>query len=37
MTDDILTERARIEAQVAGRTLIDSLADTVGQYADEPA
>lgn len=37
MTDDILAERARIEAQVAGRTLIDSLADTVGQYADEPA
>lgn len=37
MTDDILAERARIEAQVAGRTLIDSLADTVTEYGDEPA
>jgi long-chain acyl-CoA synthetase len=37
MTDDILAERARIEALVAGRTLIDSLADTVTVYADEPA
>ena len=33
----VLAERARIEATVAGRTLIDSLADTAEQHADQPA
>ena len=33
----IAAERDRIQARVAGRTLIDSLSETVGQYADEPA
>ena len=37
MTDHITAERARIEAHVAGRTLIDSLTDTVAAYGDEPA
>ena len=37
MTADVLTDRARIEQQVAGRTLIDALADTVRTYSDEPA
>ncbi|WP_110182854.1 AMP-dependent synthetase/ligase [Nocardioides solisilvae] len=34
---DVLAERDRIEKQVAGRTLIDSLADTVERFGDEPA
>jgi long-chain acyl-CoA synthetase len=34
---DVLADRARIEDQVAGRTLIDALADTATQYADGPA
>jgi len=29
MTADVLADRARIDEQVAGRTLIDALADTV--------
>src|SRR6478735_9815494 len=33
----IAAERDRIQAIVEGRTLVDSLTDTVGQYADEPA
>ncbi len=37
MTADVLTDRARIEQQVAGRTLIDALADTVRTYPDQPA
>ena len=37
MTTDVLAERARIEQQVAGRTLVDALADTVRTYPDEPA
>ncbi len=34
---DVLTKRAEIEEQVAGRTLADALADTVEKYADQPA
>jgi long-chain acyl-CoA synthetase len=34
---DVLAERARIEEQIAGRTMIDALADTVAAYADAPA
>ena len=34
---DVLADRARIEEQVAGRTLIDVLADTVEQHGDQPA
>jgi len=34
---DVLSERARIEEIVAGRTLIDSLAATATARADEPA
>ena len=34
---DVLAERARIEGLVAGKTLIDSLADTAARRADEPA
>ena len=37
MTTDVLADRARIEEQVAGRTLIDALADTVEEYGDEAA
>jgi long-chain acyl-CoA synthetase len=37
MTADVLSERARIEQQVGGRTLVDALAQTVGTYPDEPA
>ena len=36
-TTDVLAERARIESLIAGRTLIDSLADTAVRRADEPA
>jgi long-chain acyl-CoA synthetase len=34
---DVTSERARIEAEVGGRTLIDALADTVAAHADQPA
>ena len=37
MNDHVLTERARIEEQVAGRTLVDALAETVRTYPDEAA
>ena len=37
MTTDVLAERARIEQQVEGRTLVDALADTVRTSPDEPA
>ncbi len=37
MTVDVQGDRIRIEEQVGGRTLIDSLADTARKYADEPA
>ncbi len=37
MTQDVMTKRAEIEEQVAGRTLVDLLVDTVEKYADEPA
>ena len=37
MTTDVLAERARIQAKVEGRTLVDALADTVAEYADQPA
>ena len=37
MTQDVLTKRAEIEEQVAGRTLVDALADTVATYGDQPA
>lgn len=33
----IAAERDRIQALVEGRTLVDALADTVAQYADQPA
>lgn len=35
--NDVLEERARIEKLIAGKTLIDSLADTAARRADEPA
>jgi len=34
---DVTSERARIESEVGGRTLIDALAETVAAHADEPA
>lgn len=34
---DVLADRARIEEKVAGRTLVDALADTVAAHADRPA
>jgi long-chain acyl-CoA synthetase len=34
---DVLAERSRIEASVAGRTLIDLLAETAERYGDQPA
>jgi long-chain acyl-CoA synthetase len=34
---DVLAERARIQEQVEGRTLVDALADTVSAHADQPA
>ncbi len=37
MTQDVLAKRAEIEEQVAGRTLVDALTDTVGRYGDDPA
>ena len=36
MTTDVLAERDRIQAKVEGRTLVDALADTVAEYADQP-
>ncbi|HEX2895412.1 MAG TPA: long-chain fatty acid--CoA ligase [Marmoricola sp.] len=35
--NDVLATRARIEKEIAGKTLIDSLADTARARADEPA
>ncbi|HEY0953059.1 AMP-dependent synthetase/ligase [Nocardioides sp.] len=37
MSNDVLSERARIEAAVAGRTLVDALAETARVHADQPA
>ncbi|MCD4524615.1 long-chain fatty acid--CoA ligase [Nocardioides sp. cx-173] len=37
MSNDVLAERARIEAAIAGQTLADALLRTVTQYADQPA
>lgn len=37
LTDPVQADRARIEEAVAGRTLIDALADTAAAHADEPA
>ncbi|CAI9415397.1 AMP-dependent synthetase/ligase [Nocardioides sp. T2.26MG-1] len=37
MSNDVLSERARIEAAVAGRTLVDALAETATSFADRPA
>ncbi len=34
---DVAADRARIEEEVGGRTLIDVLADTVAEHADGPA
>src|SRR5262245_55342025 len=34
---DVLTERARIQADVEGRTIVDALAATVREQGDEPA
>lgn len=36
-TDAILAKRAEIEAEAAGRTLVDALAATVATYGPEPA
>ncbi|CAN5678208.1 AMP-dependent synthetase/ligase [soil metagenome] len=35
--DEILTKRAEIEAEIAGRTLVDLLAATVAEHGAEPA
>jgi long-subunit acyl-CoA synthetase (AMP-forming) len=37
MSDAVLTERARIQAEIEGRTLVDALADTVSKVGDHPA
>ena len=37
MTTDVLATRAEIEEQIAGKTLVDALAETVDRYAGEPA
>lgn len=37
LTDSVQADRARIEEAIAGRTLIDVLADTAAAHADEPA
>ena len=37
MSDAVLAERARIQAEIEGRTLVDALADTVRTRGDEPA
>src|SRR5881398_2570134 len=34
---DLLAERARIQAEIEGRTLVDALADTVARVGDDPA
>jgi hypothetical protein len=34
---DVAADRARIEQEDGGRTLIDVLADTVAEHADQPA
>ena len=34
---DVLADRARIEGKVAGRTLVDCLADVTERFPDEPA
>jgi len=34
---DLLAERARIQAEIEGRTLVDALADTVREHGDQPA
>lgn len=37
MTTDVLSERTRVDQLVEGRTLVDALADTAREHADEPA
>ncbi|GAA4734269.1 AMP-dependent synthetase/ligase [Nocardioides endophyticus] len=37
MPDAVLAERARIQAEIEGRTLVDALADTVTRVGDDPA
>ncbi|QWF21227.1 AMP-dependent synthetase/ligase [Nocardioides sp. LMS-CY] len=37
MSDDVLTERARVQSGIEGRTLVDILADTVREHGDRPA
>ena len=37
VSPEVDADRARISAQVAGRTLIDALADTVAAHGDKPA
>jgi long-chain acyl-CoA synthetase len=37
MSDAVLAERARIQAEIEGRTLVDALADTVSRVGDDPA
>lgn len=37
MTADVMSERSRVQAAVEGRTLVDALADTARDHADEPA
>ena len=37
MSDVVLAERARIQAEIEGRTLVDALADTVARVGDDPA
>jgi long-chain acyl-CoA synthetase len=37
MSNDVMAERARIEATVAGQTLADALLRTVTEHADQPA
>ncbi|GAW52041.1 MULTISPECIES: AMP-dependent synthetase/ligase [unclassified Nocardioides] len=34
---DVLAERARLDEEIAGRTMIHALADTVAAYGDSPA
>ena len=37
MSADVLAERARVQSQIEGKTLADTLAETVRQRGDEPA
>jgi long-chain acyl-CoA synthetase len=37
MSEAVLAERARIQAEIEGRTLVDALADTVAKVGDQPA